>query len=108
MEVFHRPLLPAQIEHVLFPELGAAVVSQDEFSPGGLRGNEVDLGAYLSKDVVPDRVKELYRELLERAVGELAHAKAVHDELERIYIEAVDFTGTERMRQAMAARIFGG
>lgn len=107
MEIFHRPLLPDQIEHVLFPELGIAVLSEGEFTSPGLSGRVVDLRTLRRQDQVPQRVKDFHRELLEGAVQELAEAKAVHDELEKIYVSALDFARAEAVGQDLAIRIFG-
>jgi len=106
MEIFHRPMLPSQVEHVIFPDIGLAVLSQDERAGGGLSGRAVDLREHLAKEAAPPRVKELFSELMELAVGELAQAKAIHDELEDIYVSAVDFTRTEQVRQYLTERIF--
>jgi len=107
-EVFHRPLIPTQIEHMLFPELGNAVLSHDELSPWDAAGEVIDLRGNVDQDEVPQRVKDLYRELLESGIEQLAQAKSIHDELERFYIDAVDFARLEKVRAQLHARIFAG
>jgi len=68
----------------------------------------IDLRGNVDQDEVPQRVKDLYRELLESGIEQLAQAKSIHDELERFYIDAVDFARLEKVRAQLHARIFAG
>lgn len=106
MEVFHRSLLPHQIEHVLFPELGAAVLSEVEPFALSTAGTVIDLRSNKGKTEVPRRVKDLYGELLESGIAELKEAKRIHDELEALYIQAIDFDRADRVYALLHSRIF--
>lgn len=106
IEVFHRPLIPSNIEHVLVPELGMAVVSDTDPLGVDLQGTIIDLTVNIKKEAVPQKVKDLYGELLNEGVAQLREAKAVHDELERYYVNAIDFNGVEAVGSMLHSRIF--
>lgn len=107
MEIFHRPLLPHQIEHVLFPDLGVAVLSRVEPFDLLATGTEIDLLPDQHKTEVPRRVKDLYGELLESGIAELKEAKRIHDDLEALYIQALDFARSNLVYETLRSRIFG-
>ncbi len=52
-------------------------------------------------------LERLKKELLEQAREELAFAKEVHDELEEIYIPAMDFEAMDRFAQGFINKLFG-
>ncbi len=100
------PLFPEKTEHVLIPELDTAFVtssSRDAY-PGGYARR-------LRLDSIPGREElaalrpglkrraRLSAAVTQEAVEALREAKALHDELEKLYIPAVDFAGIDRLTQ---------
>lgn len=106
-EVYHSPLAPHQIAHVVIPELSVACVSVDKFFPHTVtEGFLINTNEARSYDEVKRNKTfladawESFRHLLDRAVSTLAHAKDVRDKLEDAYIQAMDFDGIDEMREA--------
>ena len=106
------PLAPeAGPEHVLFPSLGVAFTTSNSFHtadyPVYRRGH-----APRFSDVAPLREKRQLtsfnrraaRELLEQAQAVAAEAKAVHDDMERFSIAAMDWEQARTMGDAVVRR----
>ncbi len=93
------PLLPQQTEAVLIPALSLGYISgSSPLCPQGrCRRLLLDsaLSAETEKQLRPRlrRYEELFSALSEEAFSSLAQAKALHDEMERIYNPHVDFGG---------------
>ena len=93
-----NPFLPSKIiDHILLPELSLAFVREYEYIKfddncrriHARRFADVNLMHSLRSRMLFNR--RITRELLLGAVQTLGRAKAVHDELEKYYIEAMDF-----------------
>ncbi|MDH7577707.1 MAG: hypothetical protein QHH75_07740 [Bacillota bacterium] len=117
-EVYHCAFDPAQIDLIVFPEQKTAVLNlfpELDFIPASLPGlnfyREYDFNSCLDFEFVKQYCQELeearriFLRALERALLYIKKAKEVHDEMEQLYIEAMDFTGVERRRQEILDRI---
>ena len=51
--------------------------------------------------------RRAFSELLDEAVLSAANAKSIHDELEKYYIPAMDFSKVEKKSDELIERIFG-
>lgn len=94
----HDPLFPDKTEALILPELSLGLVAGE--APEGSRVyRHMRLDALADKSRLGEerpRLRALKKEhavLLSAAMGTLAQAKALHDELERIYNPYVDFDG---------------
>lgn len=103
---FKNPLLPSLItDHVFLPELSLAFVTENRFTRFDPALKRVHARRFVSErqlHLSRERMK-FNRKATERlllAAGEtLAKAKAVHDELERCYIGAMDFKRLTRFAE---------
>ena len=93
-----NPLLPSlMIDHIFIPALSLAFVSENAFNHFSSDCKRIHARRFVSNTqlhVSRERIKfnkKASRELLLAASETLAKAKAVHDELERCYIGAMDF-----------------
>ncbi|MCL6581821.1 MAG: PRK06851 family protein [Firmicutes bacterium] len=113
VEVFHCALDPHNVDHVVIPALGVAVINEVEphfYQPkDGDRVVDtmqyVDTGiqeAYLGERT---RAREMYREAFRQAVWFIDRAKKVHDEMETYYVPNMDFARIEERRRQVEARI---
>ncbi len=117
-QAYHCPFEPALLELLVFPKLNVAVLRENEhlnFDPGlvqGLNSIEVlNLNKYL--DVVTceayqeeiQSAKERINGNLRRAWASINKAKAIHDEIEIPYIEAMDFDAVGRKKGELLKRI---
>lgn len=109
-----EPMDPEQLAHLLIPSLGLAFLSsnnQIQYEGESFRHIRLDAMADASrlKSQKPRLrfAKKVSALLLDEAVATLADAKAVHDELERIYNPHVDWDGVydlaeEHLRRLLA------
>lgn len=103
VEAFYCPMEPAtRMEHVLFPQLKLAFVTENETIEIDKADYHLDLGQYTDdsllakhKDVI-DFDAEQYQTLLNQAIRMLSQAKQKHDDLEAYYVPYMDF---EKMKQ---------
>lgn len=105
VDVYHCSFDPDSIDMVVIPALGAAVIDGtpphviDPERPGDKIINMLEC---LDMDEVSKKADKLaniegeFNRLTGEAVKNLARAKAMHDELERFYIGAMDFEGVNK------------
>lgn len=107
------PLAPCEkIDHLLFPSLGLAFVTSNPFHPVDLPGQRMlHASRFMNKDALKLRRKRLRFnkkaafELLDQASAIQREAKAVHDELEQIYAEALDLDYLNDLSEAFLSRL---
>lgn len=107
-------LSPERLEAVLLPELGLGFLAISS-----RRGYDGEAYRHIRLDALidPQRLREarpalrrtgkLYKELLEEAHRALKEAKALHDELERIYNPHVNFEGMYLLAAEHITRLLG-
>ena len=115
----HCPIEPEDLDMVIIPELNVAVISIWEpfrsavpEAPGINPGEGIDLSACFNEAKLDERrrealssARERFLELLDRAMSNIAQAKAVHDQLESYYISAMDFEKIERVAHQIIRRV---
>lgn len=106
------PMFPDRTEHVIVPELGLALVSRTAALPYPYEPTR-----HLRLDNIPSReelselrptlrrVARLRGALIGEATLALAEAKSLHDELEALYIPAVDFAGIDKLTERAVERL---
>lgn len=107
-----NPFLPSQlIDHILIPELSLAFVTENEYINFG--GNERRIHARRFSDVALMHAyrgrmffnRRITRELLLSAAANLKKAKTIHDELEKYYVDAMDFEAIAHLAPKIAEDI---
>lgn len=93
-----NPLLPSKItDHILIPELSLAFVREYEYIKFGEQYRRIHARRFTDINILREHRARLTfnrrvaRELLLEAIATLQKAKAVHDKLEKYYIDAMDF-----------------
>ncbi len=112
-EMFYCPVMPeTRIEHVLIPELKLAFVSENRyFELKNHRQAIIDMTQYTDLAAIEPQKAVLefdigsFQSLLEEAVGTLAQAKRLHDELEQYYVPHMDFEGVKKRGEEVCRRI---
>jgi Mrp family chromosome partitioning ATPase len=113
VELYHCPLNPLKVEHVLIPGLSVALTKSIEphtYTPGpgdtvidmNQCLNPVITGQY--REVIAGNT-ELFERLFSRAIGFIEQAKGSHDLLESYYVPNMDFAGIENLRLKTLDRI---
>lgn len=109
-----NPFLPSElIDHILIPELSLAFVTENEFTHFETEARRVHARRFTDKKAAKKyRGRMLFnrrvsRELLLGAAATVKMAKASHDELEKFYIEAMNFDALSRFAIKTAKQILG-
>ena len=108
------PLEPRRTEHLILPELSLGFFTSNAFHTyAGEPDMAVECARFSDADVLRQHNNRIAfdrraaEEMLDEAVGKLANAKTIHDELERYYIAAMDFDGLAAAGEGLIGTIFG-
>jgi hypothetical protein len=116
VEVYHNPVEPAKLQHVLIPQLDVLAASSTELFPFTIEREcpiiDLDCGLDLNRLDSYQRELEIddrtFHQLLETAVSLIAKAREGHRELEKYYEPNIDFAGLDRLAERLIAEIFKG
>lgn len=112
-ELYHCPLNPEKIEHVVIPELSVALTKSIEphtYTPAA-EDIIVDMNECLDPGVVDknasivEESQRLFEELFDSAIKFISRAKGMHDLMESYYTPYMDFAGIEALRRKTLQRI---
>ena len=113
VELYHCPLNPTKIEHVVIPSLSTALTKSIEphtYTPG--QGDTIiDMNQCLSPAFIEsyrERIavnEERFNELFGHAIDFIGQAKRTHDQMERYYIANMDFGRIEKLREHLLERV---
>ncbi|MFB9989805.1 PRK06851 family protein [Bacillus benzoevorans] len=115
LEIYHCGFDPNSLDMVIIRELGLAIfdsTAPHEYFPS--RDNDEVLDMYeilieagtdelFAEEIETVRIQ--YKEKMAEAIGYLAEAKALHDELESIYTAATDFSIVEKYKDQIRGEI---
>ncbi len=109
-EVYHNSLLPDNVEHLIIKDLGLCITTQLAFAKQIEK--IIDL-TYLLNQTVVDKYEstfafnELYeKQLLEAAIESLMQTKQIHDDLEAVYKEYMDFEQVNKLTKEFLKEFF--
>lgn len=119
VEIYHCGFDPNSLDMVIVRELGFAVfdsTAPHEYFPSKDSDEIIDMytrcimpGTDEAHAEVISTIAQRYAAAMKSSIGRLAEAKALHDELEEIYVRAMDFSVVNRMtdniRQEIAALV---
>ena len=106
MEVFHYPLNPKKLLHVLISSLKLAVLTATEFEPlDDLKVQRVACGESLSTQGENAGDRRLCQELIDRGIQALKMAQASHVAVEEYYAASMDFAALNTYRDQVLAEI---
>lgn len=114
-EVYHCGFDPNSLDMVLLPELSIAIfdsTAPHEYFPERESDEIVDVyarciapGTDEKYAVEIEEIKSRYSAKMKEATSYLVKAKALHDELEAYYVEAMDFDKVEEIKQDILKEI---
>ena len=115
VEVYHCGFDPHSLDMVIFRELGIAIfdsTAPHEYFPSRDGDEIIDMYELLiapgTDEIFADQIKPIaanYKNKMIEATSYLAKAKELHDELEEIYIAAMDFSVVEQIQSNIAEEI---
>lgn len=114
-ELYHCPLNPEKVEHVVIPALGVALTKSIE--PHTWRPTPEDIIVEMNECLEPRTVarnqsavndaERLFGQLFSQAIACIQDAKATHDLMEAYYIPCMDFEKISQVRERTLERILG-
>ncbi|MFB6466308.1 PRK06851 family protein [Cytobacillus sp. Hz8] len=115
VEIYHCGFDPHSLDMVIVRELGIAIfdsTAPHEYFPSRDGDEIVDMYEKVimpgTDEIYAERIAEiakLYRAKMNEATGYLAQAKELHDHLEAIYLEAMDFQVADGIRERIDQKI---
>lgn len=97
VEFYHDTLIPSRIEHLMIPDLNAAILTSNEVNNKTFEGQQFYMDNILDLSVLNkyrteiDENKKLFKEILDKALKSLKEFKSLHDKLEQYYINSMNF-----------------
>ncbi|MCM3726773.1 PRK06851 family protein [Neobacillus cucumis] len=115
VEVYHCGFDPHSLDMVIFRELGVAIfdsTAPHEYFPSRDGDEIIDMYELLiepgTDELYADfisNIAEKYKNKMTEATSYLSKAKSLHDELEEIYVAAMDFSVVEKIKARIAEEI---
>ena len=107
----HCPMKPEESEHLLIPEKGIAVVRLYGAAGEIPCDRVIHTGRFMHEGFGENRLmlrfnEKIKQEIINESVGCLKKAKAIHDELEKIYIDAMDFERLNEFCDRFISKLF--
>lgn len=108
VEVLHTPLIPEKIETVYIKDLNVGLTISDQFKEKNQQIynlnsylNTADLGKY---DTILNEDKKIMNLLINTGLDNIKKAKQLHDVLEGYYIENMNFTEINKVKENIIYR----
>lgn len=115
VEVYHCGFDPHSIDMVIFRELGIAIfdsTAPHEYFPSREGDEIIEMYGTIIDERTDERfadkiahLSQNYKARMKEAISYLAHAKSLRDQLEAIYIEAMDFSVVTAHKENIEAEI---
>jgi hypothetical protein len=114
VEVFHCALDPAKYEHLWIPDLKTAVLTSTwphNYPPNAhhwFRHIATDAFLKPERKLYSDTLKEarlVFLDLWERSISWLGKARVLHSDLEKLYIDSMDFDQLTQLRNGLLHRL---
>lgn len=97
VEYMHDPFIPERLEHIFIPELSACVLTENEISRSTFTGKTYNITDFCKPDIIANNSahieydKKLFYDLINKGLSFITNAHVLHDDLEKFYIDAMDF-----------------
>lgn len=98
VEYLHDPFIPERLENIIIPELSSGIFTSNEISKVSYDKNIYDMRDLCSSHALLNREKEVHYDkttfelLVNKALLCINNAKSLHDDLEKYYIGAMNFS----------------
>ena len=109
----HCPMRPRECEHIIIPELSLCLLTVKKAHPIKVKCDRVIHSKRFMTDGISGHKRKLdfnrkvAYELLLESITCLKSAKSIHDELEKIYISAMDFNAFNEYAEKLKKEIYG-
>ena len=113
VEIFHDPLIPEKIEHILVPDLSLAILTSNEINNKSFKGTEINMGDFQNPYQLDKNKPEMkasidnFYTLLDKGIKLLSSAKTLHDDMEKHYEPNMDFTKINATTENVINKLLG-
>lgn len=109
IEVYHDPLIPDRIEHIIIPELKTAIITSNEINNQKFTGTQIFMEnlidySKINKDELV-KSKETFYNLLNKGLSVISSAKNLHDQLEKYYVCNMNFKEIDETYKLLLDRL---
>lgn len=115
VEIYHCGFDPNSLDMVIIPEISIAIfdsTAPHEYFPDRDTDEIIDMYTHCITPGTDEKyeaelkdIQNRYNEKMKLATSYLSEAKALHDQLEKFYIDAMNFTKIEEIKQTILAEI---
>jgi Cdc6-like AAA superfamily ATPase len=111
IEYMHDPFIPERLEHIFIPELSVCILTNNEINKASFNGIEYNLVDYTKPNLTPSKNdeieydKNLFYDLMNKAISLINKAHVLHDDLETFYIKAMDFNMADNIYDKVIRKI---
>ena len=99
MEVYYCPMKPDKPEHIIFPMAHTAITIGNQYHNYSHADEIIYFSDFKKHDYDNSHEQAIYEDFVKRAVSCISEAKSLHDELEKYYIENVDFDKVKMLEE---------
>lgn len=109
VEIYHDPLIPERIEHIIIPELKTAVITSNEVNNKKFNGIQIFMENFVNHTLIDkdeiEKDKDNFYNLINKGLSIIASSKKLHDDLEKYYIENMSFKDIDKTHEALINRL---
>ncbi|MEW8956570.1 PRK06851 family protein [Clostridium sp.] len=111
VEFYHDPFIPERIENIAIPSLSLAIFSSNEINSIPIENDtEINMDSLLSPYVKKDKEeidfdRSQFYFLINKALSSIKEAKSLHDDLEKFYVDNIDFDKVKVITDNLIKRI---
>jgi hypothetical protein len=115
IEIYHCGFDPHSLDMIIVRELGLAIfdsTAPHEYFPSRDGDEIIDMYDITinsgTDEIYAEQIKDIstrYKNKMSEAISYLARAKSLHDELEEIYVDAMDFEAVERIKESIRSEL---
>lgn len=107
IELLYSPYLANKLEGLIFREESYALISADVILNESIVHKTIDLNDWLSMHV-DERVNEEKMQVQNEAYDYFKQALSIHDQLEQIYIDEMNFSIADKLAEDLLSEMFTG
>ena len=102
VELYHQPMNPERLQTLVVEKLKIGITVNPKMEAEAHRivdiGEMIDTGKYEDKKDLLAKDNEVYMKMLEEGVNRIKQAKLLHDDMEKLYVEHMDFDAVAEIR----------
>lgn len=111
VEYMHDPFKPERLEHIFIPELSTCILTENEISQCTFAGKRFNINDFCNQDIITknnaeiDFTSKLFYGLINKATSLIGQSHIMHDDLEKYYIDAMNFDKANEIYDTLIERI---